>query len=131
MIRVLEHLYYEDRLRKLGLFSLEKRRCRVNLITTFQYLKEYYRRNGEGLFMRECRYRMRGNSLKLEERRFRLDIRKKFFPLRVVRHWNRLSREVVDDPSVEVFMTRLDGALSNLKGRWEVPMAEWLEQDDL
>ncbi|KFQ77505.1 hypothetical protein N337_00291, partial [Phoenicopterus ruber ruber] len=43
-----------------------------------------------------------------------LDIRKKFFTLRVVRHWNRLPREAVDAPSLEVFKARLDGALSNL-----------------
>ncbi|KFP11295.1 hypothetical protein Z169_05066, partial [Egretta garzetta] len=46
--------------------------------------------------------------------RFRLDIRKKFFTMRVVKHWNRLPREVVQAPSLETFQARLDGALSNL-----------------
>ncbi|KFQ01129.1 hypothetical protein N330_09033, partial [Leptosomus discolor] len=54
------------------------------------------------------------NGWELGEGRFRLDTRKKFFTLRVVRHWNRLPKEVVDAPSLEVFKTRLDGALGNL-----------------
>ncbi|KFW69027.1 hypothetical protein AS28_06959, partial [Pygoscelis adeliae] len=54
------------------------------------------------------------NGFKRKEGRFRLDTRKKFFTMRVVRHWNRLPREAVDAPSVEVFKARLDGALSNL-----------------
>ncbi|KFR05657.1 hypothetical protein Y956_02777, partial [Nipponia nippon] len=54
------------------------------------------------------------NGFKLKEDRFRLDIRKKFFTMRVVRHWKRLPREAVDDPSLEAFKVRLDRALSNL-----------------
>ncbi|KFQ95849.1 hypothetical protein Y956_02459, partial [Nipponia nippon] len=54
------------------------------------------------------------DGFKLEEGRFRLDIRKNFFTMRVVKHWNRLPREAVDAPSLETFKARLDGALSNL-----------------
>ncbi|KFV45671.1 hypothetical protein N341_00526, partial [Tyto alba] len=54
------------------------------------------------------------NSFKLKEGRFRLDISKKFFIMRVVRHWHRLPREAVAAPSLEGFKARLDGALSNL-----------------
>ncbi|KFQ87280.1 hypothetical protein N337_07097, partial [Phoenicopterus ruber ruber] len=54
------------------------------------------------------------NGFTLKQGRFSLDIRKKFFLMRVVRHWNRLPREAVDAPSLEVFKARLDGALSNL-----------------
>ena len=57
---------------------------------------------------------MKGNGLKLEEGRFRLEIRKKFFTVRVVRLWNRLPREAVDAPSPEALKARLDGAVSNL-----------------
>ncbi|KFO92699.1 hypothetical protein N320_06255, partial [Buceros rhinoceros silvestris] len=54
------------------------------------------------------------NGFKLKEGRFRLDIKKKFFPTRVVKHWNRLPGEVIDAPSLETFKVKLDGALGNL-----------------
>jgi len=73
MIRGLEHLSYERRLRELGLFSLEKRRLQGDLIVAFQYLKEAYRKAGEGLFTRARSDGTRGNGFKLKEGTFKLD----------------------------------------------------------
>jgi len=56
----------------------------------------------------------RGNGFELKKDRFRLDIRKTCFMMRVVKHWHRLTREAVEAPSLETFKARLDGALSNL-----------------
>ena len=69
---------------------------------------------GEGLFIRACGDKTKGNGFEQEESRFRLHIRKKFFTVRVVTRWNRLPSEVVNAPSLEAFKARLDGALSNL-----------------
>jgi len=98
----------------LGLFSLEKRRLRGDLIAAFQYLKGAYKEDGGRLFSRACSDRTRGNDFRLKEGRFTLDIRKKFFTVRVVKHWHRLPRKAVVACSLEVFKARLDGALSSL-----------------
>ncbi|KAK4820012.1 hypothetical protein QYF61_017391 [Mycteria americana] len=114
MIRGMEHLSYEETLRKLELFSLEKRRLQGDLIAAFQYLKGAYRKDGDRPFSKACCDRTRSNGFKLREGRLRLDLRKKFFTVRVVKHWNRLPSDVVEAPSLETLKVRLDGALSNL-----------------
>ena len=94
--------------------SVEKRSLQGDLIVAFQYLKGAHKQEGEWLFTMVGSDRTRGSDFKLRQGRFRLNTRRKFSTQRVVTHWNRLPKEVVDAPSLEAFKARLDVALGSL-----------------
>jgi len=114
MMRGLEHLSCEEKLRELDLFSLEKRRLIGDLRDARKYLRGGCQEDGARLFPVVPSDRTRGNGHKLKPGKFQLNSRKNFFPLRVTEPWHRLPREAVESPSLEILKTCLDAVLCSL-----------------
>ena len=114
MMRGLERLSYEVRLRELGLFSLEKRRLRGDLINAYKYLKGGCQEDGARFFSVVPTDRKVGKEDKRKHWKVHLKVRKIFSTWRIAEHWNRLPRGTVQSPSLEIFKTCLDVILCSL-----------------
>ena len=115
MVSGFKNLEYEERLRRLGLTTLEKRRARGDLIETYKLLTGKEGIDYEQFFtLAGNEHGLRGHRLKLFVERSRLVMRQKFFSRRVVSEWNSLPSSVVESTSVNMFKNRLDRFLSNM-----------------
>ena len=110
----LEGMSYKEWLRTLGSYSLAKRRLRGNLIALYSFLRREVGERGADIFSLGSSKRTHGNGSKLHWGRFRLDIRNAFFTERVVKHFNRLPKEVVSALCLSVFKRHLDNDLNNM-----------------
>ena len=108
MVHSIRHLNYSDRMRELGLPSLQYRRTRADLIEVFKILNGIDNCDKSRLFHTQPLQRTRGHSQKLFKRQFRLDLRKHFFSQRIIDDWNNLSENVISSDSINQFKSRLN-----------------------
>jgi len=107
MFPVLRNLQYSERLNKLGLWTLEKRRNRADLIEVFKILSGFSIVPVDTFFALSDDTRTRGHSMKLLKRRCNKDLRHHFFSERVVNRWNKLPSYTVEAKSVNQFKSVL------------------------
>ena len=107
MVPELRGLSYSERLKELGLPTLQSRRERGDMITVYRFLKGFDRINSQQFC--ECgRSRTRGHNMKIRKGVARRDVRKHFFSHRVVKNWNSLNEEGVSARSIHSFKEKYD-----------------------
>ena len=112
MVEGLESMTYGERLRELGMCSLQQRRARGDRIAALNYVKGNHVEEGTNLFTAALETRTRSNGFKLWERRFHLNSRKHILMVMAVRRLNKLPWRVVESPSLGAYRRRLDECLS-------------------
>ena len=117
MIQGLRNLPYQDRLKRLNLHSLERRRVRGDLIEVFKWVKGYNKGDLEKVLTFSQQGITRSNGFKLEKIRFRKEIGRNWFSNRVVGEWNRLGSQVVSAKTIACFKKRLDSFMDR-DDRW-------------
>jgi len=113
MITGYSKLNYEERLASLGPTTLETRRLRGDLIEAFKISKGYD--TGSEIFFSKNVSNLRGHSMKVTKKNFKLDVRKFSFSNRVINEWNGLSEEIIQSKSLAGFKKRIDYHLGYIR----------------
>src|SRR5664279_5330238 len=113
MVYGMKKLSYEQRLKSLGLYSLERRRKRGDHIEVFKILKQYENVDQNVFFTRSWKINLRGHTYKLYKNRSVKQYRRNFLSQRIVDSWNSLPQELVDSTSIDMFKRRLDAFMDN------------------
>ncbi len=108
MVTGFKKLSYEERLKRLKLYSLERRRMRGDLIETYKLLTGKEDIDYRQFFQKAETGQLRGNSMKLYKKNVKLELRRNFFSQRVVEKWNMLPEDIVSAPSITSFKKKLD-----------------------
>ena len=108
LVKSIKHLSYSERLKTLGLPTLEYRRERADMIQVYKILHDIDKADREKLFQMAAYTSTRGHPLKLFKKRCRLNLRKNYFSQRVIDQWNRLPTNLVTAPSLNAFKSRLN-----------------------
>jgi len=115
MVEGLKKLPYETRLKRLGIYTLEKRRLRGDLTETFKILTGKERIGYKKFFeLADATSWPRGHSLKSYKPRCHTRLRQNVFSVRVINEWNKLPQSVIEPPSVNTFKNRLDKYWSDM-----------------
>ena len=107
MVPGMKELSYEKRLQRIGLWTLEERRNRADLLEVFKMYKGWSINSFDSLFTLMDDSRTRGHSAKIAKSRYRLDMKRHFFSQRVIDRWNRLDQSVIDSAIINAFKTGL------------------------
>ena len=108
LVKCIKHLSYSERLKALGLPTLEYRRERADMIQVYKILHDIDKADSEKLFQMAAYTSTRGHPLKLFKKRCRLNLRKNYFSQRVIDQWNGLPINLVTAPSLNAFKSRLN-----------------------
>ncbi len=114
LVRGLRHVLYEERLRQLNLFSLERICLRADLILAFNIFRGEVDLNPSGFFLRSPRAGLRGHTYRLLQGPSRLRRRSGAFSVRIMKFWNRFPTHLVLPPSVSIFKKQLDRQWSEI-----------------